>query len=291
MAAVVLTSLVTYGMHFDLKLMTNRTRTKVAEGLSDILPLVDTEKWRRFWTAERWWGTYVIDITFNLIITMELIVRFFACPYKKRFLKSAPVVLEIIVLTTYFLAMTLTIALISIGSNTALQWTWLLLMSVQLLRPLRIIRLANTFAGLRILLLVLRKSSYELLTVIIFLCMGMMLFSFLIFAAEIGVEGNFPTVWDGAWWAIITMTTVGYGDTYPESGLGYFVGIACAITGIVIVGFSIPILSSNFNMYYGHVHLAMKKVEEKLKKVQQVLAQDKCNGSAKTEWVYTISTK
>ncbi|XP_064619588.1 potassium voltage-gated channel subfamily C member 1-like [Lineus longissimus] len=295
MAAVLISSLGTFGMQFDTNMMTNRTRQTLAAGLTEIVSLIDTEKWRLFWIAERWWGCYIIDMAVNLIITVEFVVRFFVCPYKKQFLKCAGTIAEIIILMTYFLGMIMTWALSSNRSSPALQWIWLIMLSLQILRPLRMIRLAKVNIGVRVLLLVLRKSSSELFTVLIFLGIGTLLFCFLIFAAEIGVEENYPSIWSGAWWAVMTMTTVGYGDIYPKSTFGYLVGTACAISGMVIVGFSIPILSSNFNMYYGHVHIAEEKLEEKMKKVKQVLGPDKYNhnGIAKTEWAYTgtIATK
>jgi voltage-gated potassium channel len=45
-------------------------------------------------------------------------------------------------------------------------------------------------------------------------------------------SGDFPTIWSGIWWAVVTVTTVGYGDLYPRSVSGRLIGMLVMFVGI-----------------------------------------------------------
>jgi voltage-gated potassium channel len=56
----------------------------------------------------------------------------------------------------------------------------------------------------------------------------------------------FGSITRSLWWAVVTLTTVGYGDVYPETTLGRFVAGIVALTGIGIVALPTGILASSF---------------------------------------------
>ena len=83
------------------------------------------------------------------------------------------------------------------------------------------------------------------------LAMAVIIFATAIFAAEgCGKVNTFPSIPDGIWWAIITMTTVGYGDYAPKTFPGKVVGSACAVSGLLIISLPIAIIASSFDCYY-----------------------------------------
>ena len=60
------------------------------------------------------------------------------------------------------------------------------------------------------------------------------------------------------WWAVVTMTTVGYGDAVPDSIPGYFVGGAAAVMGVIILSLTSSILGSTFQQYYNLAQTQLK---------------------------------
>jgi len=60
-------------------------------------------------------------------------------------------------------------------------------------------------------------------------------------------ESGYDTFGDAIWWAIVTFTTVGYGDLYPVSPGGRIAGIMLMIGGVALIGSLAASLGSFFN--------------------------------------------
>ena len=107
----------------------------------------------------------------------------------------------------------------------------------------------STARVLMLVLLCLQASTYELLLLVMFLSSGVLVFSTLVFWCERENMGSIP---EAFWWAIVTMTTVGYGDMVPKSFPGKVVGSLCAVSGVVLIAITIPVLVNNFLLFYGY---------------------------------------
>lgn len=65
------------------------------------------------------------------------------------------------------------------------------------------------------------------------------------------------------------MTTVGYGDMVPKTYAGMFVGALCALAGVLTISLPVPVIVSNFAMFYSHTQ-ARAKLPKKRRRVLPV---------------------
>lgn len=182
--------------------------------------------------------------------SFELFVRFLVCPSKKEFFHNLMNIIDIISIIPYFVTVVtemLTTPEESSGQNMSLA----ILRIIRLVRVFRIFKLSRHSKGLQILGQTLKASMRELGLLIFFLFIGVILFSSAIYFAEVDEPNTqFVSIPDGFWWAVVTMTTVGYGDMCPITMGGKMVGTLCAIAGVLTIALPVPVIVSNFNYFY-----------------------------------------
>ena len=192
---------------------------------------------------------FIIETACIVWFTSELLVRFASCPFKLGFFKNIMNLIDIIAIIPYFITLGTVIADESKSNNQAMSLA--ILRVIRLVRVFRIFKLSRHSKGLQILGQTLKASMRELGLLIFFLFIGVILFSSAVYFAEAdSKESHFRSIPDAFWWAVVTMTTVGYGDMRPIGVWGKLVGSLCAIAGVLTIALPVPVIVSNFNYFY-----------------------------------------
>lgn len=116
--------------------------------------------------------------------------------------------------------------------------------------------------GLQIFWKSICSSISELGLLLFCLLISVILFGSLVFYCEED-EGGFPSIPASFWYAVITMTTVGYGDMVTVTFLGRVVSVCCAIIGVTsLLALPTTVVVNNFNKYYQSKQRRIKELKE-----------------------------
>jgi voltage-gated potassium channel len=118
---------------------------------------------------------------------------------------------------------------------------------LRLFRLLRILKLGRLSKSLQTITSVLKESKSELSITVFVAFILMILSSTLMYYVENEAQPDkFENIGQSLWWSVATLTTVGYGDIYPITGLGKILSSVIALIGIGFVALPTGIISSAF---------------------------------------------
>ncbi|XP_017855224.1 potassium voltage-gated channel protein Shaw isoform X1 [Drosophila busckii] len=208
---------------------------------------------------------FYIECVCNAWFTFEILVRFISSPNKCEFLKSSVNIIDYIATLSFYIDLVLQRFASHLENADILEF-------FSIIRIMRLFKLTRHSSGLKILIQTFRASAKELTLLVFFLVLGIVIFASLVYYAERiqpNPHNDFNSIPLGLWWALVTMTTVGYGDMAPKTYIGMFVGALCALAGVLTIALPVPVIVSNFAMYYSHTQ-ARAKLPKKRRRVLPV---------------------
>jgi len=122
-----------------------------------------------------------------------------------------------------------------------------LLRLFRLTRLLRLFKLGRYLDSLQMIADVMKKSARQLIAAMGACLLILLLSAILMYSLEKPVQPDaFPNIMAALWWAVCTLTTVGYGDVFPITAAGKLLASLISIVGIGIVAIPTGIISAGF---------------------------------------------
>ena len=181
----------------------------------------------------------VLEIVASVVFTVEYALRIWIAEKKLKYIFSPMAIIDLLAILPFYLPMFLPHAMLGIRA-------------LRLVRLLRIVKLNRYFDALRSIGEVFVAKKRELLGSLFFVVLLMLVSSLLMYSVEHEAQPEvFKNAFSGLWWAVCTLTTVGYGDIYPITVLGRVLGAFIALSGIAALAIPTGIVTAGLTARLG----------------------------------------
>jgi voltage-gated potassium channel len=182
--------------------------------------------------AEFGWALLVMEWVFTILFTIEYLVRLAVSPRPGRYAWSFFGVVDLLaILPTY-------LSLFFAGSQALA-----VIRGIRLLRIFRVLKLGRFLGEGEILLKALAASRFKITVFVGSVLSGVLIVGTAMYLVE-GPEHGFASIPEGMYWAIVTLTTVGYGDVVPTTVLGKMLASFIMILGYGVIAVPTGIVSA-----------------------------------------------
>lgn len=180
-----------------------------------------------------------LEWSFTALFTAEYLLRIWISPNPWRYIKSYWGIIDLLAILPSYLVLIPWISMY--GSFRAIR-------ALRLMRIFRILRLSRFTSEYQALIHSLKASSYKITIFLFFVVLMMVIAGTLMYVIEGGKNG-FDSIPAGIYWAIVTVTTVGFGDITPATEVGKFLASVMMITGYAIIAVPTGLISVEMSRY------------------------------------------
>ncbi|XP_053379838.1 potassium voltage-gated channel protein Shaw-like [Mercenaria mercenaria] len=196
--------------------------------------------------------TYLLyaNAIFHVILTLELALSFIVCSNKRSFVCFTRLI-ACFGYMSYWISFTVYFNLKYLESIHALM-VQLVFGYLSIFKIARLFYLTRGVPAFRLICLTFSSSKQELKILIFLLGIFVCVFGYVLFAAELLQNSNITNIFTAIYWALITLTTVGYGNYVPSTVAGHVIAGACAVCGVLVLALPVGIIVSKFYKYYDY---------------------------------------
>ncbi|MDX1501273.1 MAG: ion transporter [Thermoanaerobaculia bacterium] len=164
-----------------------------------------------------------VEWTFTVLFTVEYALRLVCVGQPLRYARSFYGIVDLLAIVPTYLSFLIA------GSQTLI-----VIRALRLLRVFRVLKLAHFVGEARMLHAALHASSRKIIVFLGTVLMVVLIVGALMYLIE-GPQNGFTNIPQAVYWAIVTMTTVGYGDLAPQTVVGKFLASVVMILGYGII--------------------------------------------------------
>lgn len=207
--------------------------------------------------THQYMALFIIEAIAVSWFTVDISLRFICCPNKVRFVKNLHNWVDLMAIVPFYLTVLWPNNRIIRNFNV-----FYVLRLTRTFRPLKFSYVMQVFTQ------TLKASSRELYFLMFILGILVITYGSVAYFAERDQEGTlFTSIPASFWWAVVTMTTVGYGDMHPKTLAGKMIGSVCAISGVLMIALPVSVVASNFSLYNSYAKVKLKLPARQKKKV------------------------
>ncbi|WP_312418660.1 ion transporter [Epilithonimonas sp.] len=191
----------------------------------ETIPIVKLQYYKEFYYAE---------FFITIIFTIEYLLRIICIKDKEEYIFSPIGIIDFLSIIPFYISLIFPV--------------WHFVAIIRMLRILRIFRIFNLADYMhdgRFIVSALKHSSRKIYIFLLFMIIFIVIIGAMMYVVEDGKNG-FSSIPQSVYWAVVTITTVGYGDISPATPLGKLLSIIVMLCGYSIIAVPTGIVTSEF---------------------------------------------
>jgi len=201
---------------------------------------------------------FIVDTVCVSYFTLDLVLRILSTPCFKTFVSNVLNWFDFLAIIPFYVEL-------MVGRDKASG-----LAAFRILRLFRITRLFKLIrhsSRMMLMMEVVSNCLSELVMLFLTWVMGTLIFGTIMFYVEESESSDFKSILHACWWAAVTMTTVGYGDLYPETPLGQSIGSIILFLSMIYIALPMTLIVSKFSTTLASHSEAQAEKRRKWKKI------------------------